>query len=141
MPVQKAQPSGTPDTGFRFGRILFRVAGIYGILILAPQYFLESRIGRDFPPAITHPENYYGFIGAALAWQILYLLISGDPKRYRPVMIIGAFSKLSFVAACIVLYLQGRLAALILMFSGLDFILAMLFIICYQITNPQKNIE
>ena len=79
----------------RLARIVFRVAGIYGILILAPQYFLEKRIGHDLPPPITHPENYYGFIGVALAWQILYLLISGDPKRYRSIMIVGAFAKLS----------------------------------------------
>jgi hypothetical protein len=32
-------------------------------------YFMEGRIGRDTPPPITHPENFYGF-GIAVA--VLY---------------------------------------------------------------------
>ena len=47
----------------KFARIVFLVAGIYGLLVVAPQYFLEARIGRDTPPAITHPEFFYGFVG------------------------------------------------------------------------------
>jgi hypothetical protein len=51
----------------RFARVVFLVAGIYGILVLLPQYFLEERIGIDSPPPITHPEHFYGFVGVALA--------------------------------------------------------------------------
>jgi hypothetical protein len=39
-----------------FAKRVFLIAGVYGVLVLAPQYFLEARIGRDFPPPITHPE-------------------------------------------------------------------------------------
>jgi hypothetical protein len=59
-----------------FARRLFLLAGIYGILVLAPQYFLEAKLGQDYPPPITHPEQFYGFIGVALAWQAAFLLIS-----------------------------------------------------------------
>ena len=52
----------------RFARYSFLIAGIYGLLSLSPMYFLEAKNGRDFPPAITHPEYYYGFMGVALAW-------------------------------------------------------------------------
>jgi hypothetical protein len=38
-----------------FARRVFMGAGIYGVVALAPLYFLEERIGRDLPPAITHP--------------------------------------------------------------------------------------
>ena len=31
-------------------RRLFWFAGIYGLIILAPQYLMERRIGIDFPP-------------------------------------------------------------------------------------------
>jgi hypothetical protein len=42
----------------RFAKIVFRVAGVWGILILTPLYFMFDRIGRDYPPPITHPEMY-----------------------------------------------------------------------------------
>jgi|SRR5579872_615904 len=43
--------------------------------------------GRDTPPAITHPEYFYGFLGGALAWQFLFLVLSTDPVRYRPMIL------------------------------------------------------
>src|SRR5919106_364637 len=73
--------------GIRFATRVFTAAAVYGILVLAPQYFLEDRVGRDFPPSITHPEHFYGFIGVALAWQVLFLIIASDPVRYRPAML------------------------------------------------------
>ena len=71
----------------KFARIVFLIAGIYGILVLTPLYFLEQTIGRETPPPITHPEFFYGFLGVALAWQVLFLLIAHNPVRYRPMMI------------------------------------------------------
>ena len=56
-----------------FAKRVFFIAGVYGILALTPMYFLEDRIGRDFPPPIAHPEHFYGFVGVALAWQMLSL--------------------------------------------------------------------
>ena len=53
-------------------------------MITTPNYFLETRLGEDYPPAITHPEFFYGFVGTCLAWQLAYLLIATDPVRYRP---------------------------------------------------------
>jgi len=64
----------------RFAKIVFLVAGIYGLLILTPMYFLENKIGRDTPPAITHPEYFYGFVGVALAWQVLFLVSRAIPS-------------------------------------------------------------
>jgi hypothetical protein len=93
-----------------FARRVFQFAGIYGIIALVPQYFLEERTGRDFPPAITHPEFFYGFTGVALAWQIAFLIIARDPVRYKPIMWCGILEKLSFGIATIVLYLMGRVA-------------------------------
>jgi hypothetical protein len=56
-------------------RVFFR-AGVYGLIVLVPLYFLEDRLGRIFPPPLTHPEDFYGFIGVALAWQLAFLTIS-----------------------------------------------------------------
>ena len=66
-----------------FAKWVFLLAGIYGLLVVTPQFFLEQRVNRDYPPAITHPEYFYGFAGVALAWQVAFLIISRDPARYR----------------------------------------------------------
>lgn len=74
----------------KFARYTFWIAGIYGFLILIPQYFLKDEIGIEYPPAITHPEYFYGFIGVALAWQLAFIIIAQNPVKYR-MMIIPAF--------------------------------------------------
>ena len=96
--------------GERFARWVFAIAGVYGLAVLAPQYFMESKIGVDDPPAITHVEYFYGFVGVALAWQIAFLIIARDPVRYKPIMWCGILEKLSFGIATIVLYLMGRVS-------------------------------
>ncbi len=67
-----------------FARRVLWIAGVYGLLVIVPILFLEGRIGRDYPPAITHPKYFYGFQCVALAWQVLYLFMAQDPARYRP---------------------------------------------------------
>jgi hypothetical protein len=119
----------------KFARYSFLIAGIYGLLVLAPQYFMEAKNGQDFPPAITHPEYYYGFVGVALAWQIVFLIISRDPARYRPVMIAAMFEKFSFGIAAFVLFLQNRLHAMMLGAGILDLILGVLFIAAFLKTK------
>ena len=45
----------------RFARIVFTIAGMYGIVVLVPPLLLESKFGRDYPPPVIHPEFFYGF--------------------------------------------------------------------------------
>jgi len=114
-----------------FARIVFRIAGIYGFIVLLPQYFFEAKTGRDFPPPITHPEYFYGFIGLGLTWQLLFLLLSSDPVRYRLMMIPSMFEKLVFVVPAVILYYQHRVSGIILGFSLLDLAFGVLFLIAY----------
>ncbi|MDQ3799568.1 MAG: hypothetical protein M3384_08965 [Acidobacteriota bacterium] len=123
----------------KFARYSFLIAGIYGLLVLAPQYFMEAKNGRDFPPAITHPEYYYGFVGVALAWQIVFLIISRDPARYHPVMIAAMFEKFSFGIAAVVLFLQNRLHAMMLGAGILDLILGVLFVVSFLKTKENRE--
>lgn len=117
-----------------FAKRVFQSAGIYGVATLIPQYFMEARTGHDFPPAITHPEFFYGFIGVALAWQVLFFIIAGDPQRYRLVMLPGAMEKICFGGAAVALYLQGRLALLMLAAGILDLVFATLFLLAFRKT-------
>lgn len=120
----------------RFAKWTYLIAGVYGLLVLVPQYFLEARTGRDFPPAINHPEYYYGFIGVAVAWQVAFLIISRDPTRYRPLMIAAMIEKFSYVIAVLVLYGQGRIAVAILVTGMIDLILGTLFAVAFKKTGP-----
>jgi len=118
----------------RFARIVFLIAGVYGLIVLLPQFFLEGMIGEDTPPPITHPEFFYGFISVAVAWQVLFLILSRDPIRYRPMMIPAMLEKIGFPVAVLILYLQGRVAPTIFIPAGLDLILLVLFIAAYRKT-------
>ena len=92
----------------KFARWLFAVCGVYGIVALAPLYFMETKLGKDYPPAITHAEFFYGCIGVALAWQVAFFVICVDPRRFRPMMLVGVLEKLGYGVPAVVLYLQGR---------------------------------
>ena len=118
----------------KFARVVFLVAGIYGLLVLVPQFFLEARIGRDAPPPITHPEFFYGFLCVAVAWQVLFLVLSRDPARYRPMMIPAMLEKIGFPIAVVILYLQGRLDPTIFAPAGADLVLFVLFFFSYRKT-------
>ena len=120
----------------RFARVVFLSAGIYGLIVMLPQYSLEARIGIDTPPAITHPEFFYGFIGVTVAWQIVFLIISKDPVRYRPMMIAAVLEKAAFVIPAIFLFQQNRLAPFVLAPAGADLVLGVLFAMAFLKTRP-----
>lgn len=122
----------------KFAQRLFRVAGLYGLVAIIPQYFMEGKIGRDFPPAVTHPEHFYGFLGVALAWQFVFFLIGNEPVRYRPIMLFGAMEKCGLGFATIVLYSQHRLAQPVFFAGLLDLAFAALFLVAYART-PSSN--
>ena len=122
-------PSGV--RGSAFASRVFRVAAIYGLLVLVPQYFMEAKIGRDTPPPITHPEYFYGFVGVALAWQLAFLLVARDPVRFRPLMPVAVVEKATFGVATIALYLGGRLGAQMLLAGLVDLLLGTLFVVSY----------
>ena len=119
----------------RFARRVYTVAGIYGLIVMLPQYFLEDRIGRDAPPPITHPEHFYGFIGVVVAWQIAFLVIARDPQRFRMLMPVTVLEKLAFALPVLVLWAQGRVAASVLPFAALDLLLGVLFLASYLRTR------
>jgi len=117
------------DLGPRFARSVFLLAGVYGIVVLLPQYFVEW--GLDLPAPIAQPEHFYGFIGVALSWQFVFLLIARDVERYRPLMLIGVLEKLSFSVAVVVLYAADRVSAGVLGAGAIDLVLGALFVLAF----------
>jgi hypothetical protein len=119
----------------KFAKIVFLSAGIYGVFVLVPMYFLESRIGRDLPPAITHPEYFYGFVGVALSFQLVFLILSSDPARYRPMMLPSILEKLTYGVAVVALLAQKRLPLPVFAVSSVDWLWAVLFVGAYVSTR------
>jgi len=122
----------------RFAKIVFWIAGIWGVLVITPLYFMFDVIGRNDPPPITHPGFFYGFAGAALAWQVAFFFIAKDPLRHRPLLIPSVLEKLSYGAAVVLLVGQGRMHASDLVFGGVDLLLGTLFVIAYVKTRGES---
>ena len=96
-------------------------------------------IGRQDPPAITHPGFYYGFISVGLAWQVAFIVITRDPLCFRPMMIPSVIEKFGYGASLGALYLQRRLHPSDLMFAGVDVLLGVRFIAAFFWTAPVRG--
>ena len=125
-------------TTSRFARRVFTVAGIYGIITVAPLYLMERAIATQSPPAITHPEYFYGFIGVTLAWQLVFLRLGRDPVALRAIIPVAVVEKLAFGIPAIVLYAQHRLAGSTLVFGLIDLVWAELFLMSWTRTDPRR---
>lgn len=110
---------------------MFLLAGIYGILVLTPQYLAESGAGLALPEPIRNPEHFYGFVGLALVWQLVFLLIARDVERYRPLMLLAVLEKLAFGVPVLILYARGRVNAIVLSFGLIDLVLGVLFLAAF----------
>jgi hypothetical protein len=121
----------------KFEKIVFWIAGIWGLVVITPLYFLFDLISQKDPPPITHPGFFYGFVGVALAWQVAFCFIATDPARYRPLMIPCVLEKATYAIAVVTLVLQSRMHASDLVFAGTDSLLGVLFVIAYFKTPPQ----
>src|SRR5689334_13696375 len=115
----------------KFAKIVFRVAAIWGFLILTPLYFFFDVIGRNDPPPITHPAFFYGFVGLALVWQAAFLVIAHDPVRFRPLMVVAILEKAAYAIPVILLVAGKRTARGDLVFAGTDLFLGLLFVAAY----------
>ena len=123
----------------KFAKIVFWVAGIWGLLVLTPLFFIFDSIGRNDPPPVTHPGFYYGFATVALAFQFVFVVIAQDPVRFRPVMIPAVLEKLSYATALAVLYFQHRMHAADLVFAGSDLGFGLLFITAFFRTRDASQ--
>jgi len=123
----------------RFARRVFFWSGVYGVIVLLPMFFLEERIGRDLPPPTNHPEQYYAFLGVALAWQLAFLVIARDPVRYRPLMLPAIAEKWLAAGAVVWLFSIQRINAMTLAPFLVDVVLGALFLVSYVRTKGDAS--
>ena len=118
----------TSGTAPRWVRLWFRGAAIYGILALVPIYFQPMpTMGQAF---------HYGFVGSALAFQLAFWVIGGDPARYRALMPVAVCEKLAFGVPVLLLYASGLVGAVTAGAAGLDLVIGAGFLIAWRATPP-----
>lgn len=122
-----------------FARRVFLWASIYGLLVLLPQYLLETGLLPDAGPPLTRPEHFYGFIGVAVAWQLAFLVIASDVVRFRPLMLAAIVEKAAFGVPVLVLFAQGRVPGAVLGFGVLDLLLGALFFAAWLATPHPRS--
>jgi hypothetical protein len=115
----------------RFARYVFIAAGIWGIAVLTPLYFLFDVTGRAYAAPTDYPHFFYGFVSVAMAWQIAFLIIGSNPARFRPLMIPCMLEKFSYVATLAVLYPQSRISWTDASAGFPDALLGVLFIVAF----------
>ena len=125
----------------RFAKTVFIAAGVWGIVVLTPLYFLVDLTGRPYPAPMDYPQFFYGFLSVAMAWQMAFLVIGSNPVRFRPLMIPGIVEKLGHVAGVAVLYGQERLSFEDAMAAGPDLVLAILFVGAFAMTPGSGGVH
>jgi hypothetical protein len=128
------------EIAMKFAKWVYRIAGIYGLLVLAPLLFLEHVVSQTLPPAITHPEYYYGFAITGVAWQVAFIVISSDPQRFRPLMPVTGLEK-SWGLIAVVLYIANRISLQVLALGLIDLLLAAFFVSAYIITTQSRCVS
>ena len=93
----------------RFAKVVFIAAGVWGIVVLTPLYFLlDMTVDVSTLRRRTYPQFVYGFLSVAMAWQIAFLMIGTSPVRFRPLMIPSMVEKFGHVMTVAVLYAPAR---------------------------------
>lgn len=134
-PEMSASPDPKPQA---FARRTFFWSGAYGLVTLVPQYFLRGTLDDLFPPALNHPEHFYGFVGVAIAWQLAFIAISRDPDRLRPLMPAAMAEKLMFALPALALVATSRASPALAVPAVLDLVLAALFFVSYRRTPAAR---
>jgi hypothetical protein len=123
----------------KFAKVVFTAAGVWGIVVLTPLYFLFDMTGRPYPPPDSYPHFFYGFISVAMAWQIAFLVIGSDPARFRPLMIPAMVEKLGYIVTVAVLYGKARISAADASTGIPDLVLCVLFAVAFARTRPSSR--
>ena len=123
----------------RFARVVFFGAGVWGIVVLLPLYWLVDATGRRYQPPVDYPQFFYGFLSVTLAWQIAFLVIGTNPRRFRALMIPSIVEKFGYCTTLALLYGRGRIPAIDTQPIAPDLLLGVLFIVAFFRTRAPER--
>jgi len=125
----------------RFAKIVFVAAGVWGLVVLTPLYFLLDITGRQYAPPTVYPQFFYGFLSITMAWQIAFLVIGSSPARFRLLMIPSIVEKFGYVLTLVVLYSRARISAVDASPAVPDLFLGILFTAAFLKTRlSERNV-
>lgn len=120
----------------KLAKIVFIGAGVWGIAVLTPFYWLVDFTGRHYAPPADYPQFFWGFFGVALVWQLAFLLIGSNPTRFRTLMIPAMLEKFGYVSTLAVLYSRSRIPAIDVQPAIPDGLIGILFVVAFLKTRP-----
>ena len=107
-----------------FARVVFALAGLYGLGALIPLY---QQAGTTLD---------YVLLGAVVAWPIMFLLIAWRPAELRLAMIPSVLEKLLWCVTLLVLYRRGTASSADLAAGAIPHgLLGVLFVVAYLRTS------
>lgn len=110
-----------PD--IKFASRVYFWAAVYGVIVLGLAYFQPV----PDPWHLTH----LGFVGTAMVFQGVFLVIARDPLRFAPLMPVTFFEKLCFGVPAIAFAMRGQVPISSAIFGSIDLLLAALFLFAY----------
>ena len=122
-----------------FAKVVFTGAGIWGIVVLTPLYFLIDITGKPWPAPANYPHFFYGFISVALAWQLAFLIIGSNPARFRLLMLPAIVEKLGHVTTVGILYARGQINQAAAGTALPDLVLGILFVAAFARTPRRAD--
>ena len=123
----------------RLAKIIFIGAGIWGIAVLTPLYWLVDISGRHYAPPNDYPQFFYGFIGVAIAWQIAFLVIGSNPARFRMLMIPAMIEKFGYISTLILMYGRSQISSIDVQPAVPDGLIGLLFIVAFWATRTSEG--
>jgi hypothetical protein len=115
----------------KFARVVFAIAGVWGLAVLMPLYFVFDLVGRRYPPPVTHPDFYFGFVAVALVWQVAFLIIATNPVRYRPMMLAAVLEKACYMATMGTMLAKGLIQVDQFVIVSPDLLLGVMFAVAF----------
>jgi hypothetical protein len=120
-------------TAPNWARIWFSGAAIYGAIALSAGILLApaSPDGPRLEPL--------AFGLTALAFQIVFWIIGGDPVRYRPMMMAGVAEKLAFGVPALWFAKTGWADPAVALFALVDLVLGAGFALAWRATPASRG--
>ena len=100
----------------KFARIVFVGAGVWGVAVLTPFFWLVDVTGRRYQPPV-----------------------GTNPARFRPLMIPSIVEKFGYVALLALLYSQSRISLADAQAAFPDLLLGTLFAVSFVKTRPARQ--
>jgi hypothetical protein len=127
--VPNAQLARDASAPTRFARFVFNAACAWGAVTLLPLPFMRHAIENGL--ALTHLEYFYGFIGTAIAFQLVFWRVAAAPREFRSLMPACMLEKIAFAGPAVWLVAGGQADPSLLVFAGMDLVFFAMFLAAY----------